>query len=71
MKRSEEAQQVMRLDWGELSVKRRRPAGQCEKAAAEQIQAQPSLRLHWDRGGPGAIGGGMHWAEASSRKAHH
>lgn len=42
-----------------------RPAGQCEKDAAEQSQAQPSLRLHWDRGGPGATGGGMHWAEAS------
>jgi len=26
MKRSEEAQQVMRLDWGELSVRRRRLA---------------------------------------------
>lgn len=45
MKRSEEAQQVMRLDWGELSVKRRRlarrPAGQCEKDTAEQSQPSP------------------------------
>lgn len=61
---NEEAQQVRRLDWGEPSVKRprlaRRPAGQCEKDTAEQSQAQPSPKLHWDRGGPGATGRGMH-----------
>lgn len=44
MKYSEEAQQVMRLAWGELSVRRprqRQPAGHCEKNAAEQ--SQPGL----------------------------
>lgn len=70
MKRSEEAQQVMRLDWGELSVKRRRLArrlaGQCEKDTAEQSQPSPL----WDCTGT-EVALGPQEEECTGLRLHH
>lgn len=71
---SEEAQQVTRLGWGGLSVRRSRlghqPAGSQEKGPCRAEPTSLSPRLHWDRGGTGATG----WGRAGLRlphEAHH
>lgn len=58
---SEEAQQVGRLVWGELSVRRPRwrgqPAGHCEKDGAEQSQPGPPQDFTGIEAGVGWGGG--------------